>query len=129
MTHEEKRKTLIEALENLDEWQIVEIWNEYCDCNNYEEHVYRMEEFDELSGLEGESPLTILEKAQGFDTNAEWWWFSRFGYESGDPIEERQIDLYDLAEWLLRHGAYRFLCSDIRDILESFDEEEEETDE
>lgn len=43
------REKIIEALRELDDSEIVTLWNEYCDVHNYpDDRIYCMEELDEL---------------------------------------------------------------------------------
>ena len=128
MTEFKRKVTDIKAiLEAMDEFEIAEAWNNYCENVNYcDDMVYSMGELGDI--CYGWDAMKVIETfCDGdFNTNDGWFRFTIYGAESGSVWDF--VDLDDLAEYAVDHEE-DFGNSDIRDILLGESEETEESDE
>ena len=118
MTDEEKREIIENAVDNLNESDLMYIWNEYCDYNNYyEDKVYYVSELDEL--CYGMKPTEIISRYGDLDS---------FEYFTDGVYTEGSNDLLDLIDYgalidYIIDNEEDFDNSDIADALEEIEEE------
>lgn len=122
MTRYEKIK---KALDNLTMAELVSVHNEYCDnANYYDDHIYFMEEFDEI--MDGKTPWEIVRSAYygDFCPAQDYFWFNGYGNLESSDFPTGQIDVDTMAEWIDENeeGLY---CSEIDDILQEGKEDDE----
>lgn len=116
-----------EAIDEMHGSEIVDLHNEYCDAVNYpDDHIYSMEEFDEI--MSGMTPWEIARAAYysgKFCPACDWFWFNGYGnLESSDFVLE-SVDADAIAKYIDENDD-DLGNSDIADILEAEEEEEEE---
>jgi hypothetical protein len=107
-----KRDSIIEYLRDLDDAEIAELHNRYCDSNNYEHCIYPMRE-DIINELFA-TPYDFYKALPKFFNKEEMKYFIINNGCIVDPID--YIDYYELAEYLVEYGdaMYSF---DITDCL------------
>lgn len=113
--------------EELQDNEIFAMWNEYSDRYNYDDHIYYMEEFDEI--MDGENATTIANKIFYGDFNPNNAYFCFNGYanlKSSDYLDDL-ISFYDLANYIYNNDE-DFDNDELRDFLDE-DENNEEEDE
>ena len=100
-----KREKLVEYINSLDDDELIELHNSYCEAAGYEDdRIYRQDDLDEV--LEGRTPTDILLRGFYGDFNPmhEFFWFTGNGnlesadYMSGTPIYAEDIADYILSE-------------------------------
>ena len=103
MNEMEKREKLIEYINSMNDDELVELHNSYCEAAGHEDdRVYSMRELDEL--LEGRTPTDILLRGFYGDFNPmhEFFWFNGNGnLESSDYILAAPIFARDIADYIL----------------------------
>ena len=112
---------LVEALEEMDEDEALDLGNayrssDYTDplCVNDEDTIN-----DELRGLDA---YTILQMAENWNENDQYFSGNGYGeFGTTDDVWEG-IDLEDLADDLLNGAYHRHITSDIQEILDDFEE-------
>lgn len=110
----EQHVVLVNILEELEDYQIVTIHNEYCDKHAYDHRIYYMSEIDEL--LYGKTPTEILDcLTSSFDKTDEFIVDTIYGLQSYNNIEDC-VDFDELADFLIEYG-------DVDNILEANDQE------
>lgn len=81
------RERLTEILDNMDDYEIVELHNRYCEGrNSMDDYIYEMYTIDEL--LDGLTPKEVLNSvASGFNERDSWIQYNGYGYleSSDDP--------------------------------------------
>lgn len=98
-----KREQLIEYINGMNEDEMVELHNNYCEAEGCEDCcIYSMEELDEV--LEGLTPTNILQRAfyGRFNPNDAFFWFN--GYANlGSASWENKLPIYasDIADYIL----------------------------
>ena len=118
----EKLERIEKILEEMDNGDIVEIWNEFCGLNYYENHIYYMSEIYEF--VNDMRPGDVLDTFcdSEFSLHHDWFWFDGRDnpVSSDDPFE--MVEVYDLARYICSHEA-DFGNPDIAEILEEESEE------
>ena len=121
-----KTEMIKDLLENMSESQLYIITNEYFDkAEYYDDRIYDMEEFDEM--ISGMSPWNIATKIFYGDFNPYHNYFKFDGYsnlQSFDYISD-EVDLEKIADYIIDNDE-DFDNSDIREILDEENEEDEE---
>lgn len=118
--------TLVEALENTTTEILIDLWNEYCDRNHYEERIWvNDEEFIQMA-FQGDVVKALKATAEEYNYEDPYAWFDDFGSlrSCEDPVES-PIYLSDLAEWLLKNKDTEELIM----ILNMWEEDDEYEDE
>ena len=117
---EPNKEEIKEILENLDDCELLRIWNEFDQYST----IYTSEEFDEICG--GMTPSEIALKCfygKHFNPNDEFFTFNGYeNFESSDDLADF-IDFDDLADYCIRNDE-DFDDQEIRDILDADDTED-----
>jgi hypothetical protein len=127
---------ILEALKGMDDSDLIWAWNDYCDANRYDDQIYPMSSLDDVIGyghFNGMSASDVIEDVKSnfedFDTSADYFTVSIYGYESGDSLDDfGSFDIESLADYMYQNDDALGL-SEIRDILDEDDEEDEDEDE
>ena len=121
-----KTEMIKDLLENMSESQLYTIVNEYFDKTNYyDDRIYDMDEFDEI--MSGMSPSDIALKIFYGDFRPNDHYFKFDGcanFQSFDYISD-EVDLEEIADYIVDNDE-DFDNSDIREILDEENEEDEE---
>ena len=126
MNEMEKREKLIDYINSMNDDEIVELHNCYCEAAGYEDdRIYSMYELDEL--LEGRTPIDILCMSfhGSFNPHHSFFWFNGYGnLESADYMSGAPIYVEDIADYIL--SKEDSLGNDkIQEILDEEDEDNE----
>lgn len=139
MIREKLFDQVMNVLKNLDDSELVYVWNEYCDrVNCFDDRIYSMDELDEI--FSGQDVTYILNRAffghdqwsddSAFNPNREYFTFNGYGnlismdcigwneyaekfmcdYIDEDAITDYVLDNLDALE-----------CDEITDILDDFE--------
>lgn len=112
-----------EAIDNLDDSEMVALWNEYCEANNYYDDYIEWNDIDEL--LYGCKPSEVLDKVDNNNYSQSdkycvvdgWGEYVSFDYADAD---NSPFDLDSLAQWIYdNEDACGYLDED--DISDCFD--------
>lgn len=116
-----------EYLEDLSDYKLFALWNEYQAENNYDGYIYDMEEFDEI--FSDAKPSDIARRCYFGDFNPNDDYFVFNGYanlESGDYIKDL-ISVDDLTQFIYDNDD-DLDDDDLRDFLDEEEDEEDEED-
>lgn len=121
MTKEERLQNIID---NLDESEVLTMWNERCDSNYYDDdRIYYMSELDDLFGKMWASDF--LDKFdRDFDGSDDYFKYGVWGVESFNDIYD-VVDDDELITYIIDEDE-DFNNDEIREILDAEEEEEEE---
>lgn len=117
-------KAMTDYLENLDQDDLIAVWNEYTEdsCHN-EDRIYPMWELDELmSGLNFSEALSKID-TDNFDFNDEFLYDSIYGLRStGDLDDVIEID-YIIDHVIYEDGDFREWYPELKKVGDLFREE------
>lgn len=94
-----------EYLENLDDSDLKTLWNNYCDKESYDDHIYDMEEFDEIAS--GMTPSKIARHIYygDFCPNSDYFMFDGLAnFKSG--YADELVDYDGLAQYIYDNEDY-----------------------
>ena len=120
-----KREKLIDLLQEMNDFAIVLLHNEYCQLtNNYDDEIFTIDMFDEL--LQGFDPWEIACKIQFGDFNPSYEYFKFNGYGNIKSICKYEIDRYidtgDIVDYIIENN-YSFENNDILYVLDDIKED------
>lgn len=99
--YEDLEEALEQAFDDLTDGEKIELWNEFCGANNYnDDRIYDMGELDYM--LENKTASEILEMARGndFNPNSDYFKFTTYGIESSNSPDS-WIEFSDMKDWLI----------------------------
>lgn len=118
----DKQEQIKEYLENLDDSDLLSIYNEYV-SETYDNDIYTMDEFDEICGSMNPSDLACKIFYGKFNPNDEYFIFNGYeNLESSDDLADF-IDFDYLADYCIRNDE-DFDDQELRDILDADDTED-----
>lgn len=124
MNEMEKREKLVDYINSMNEDEMVELHNNYCDaCGCADSHIYSMEELDEA--LEGRTPTDILQLAfyGRFNPNNVFFWFDGYAnLGSASWADELPIFASDIANYILSNED-SLGNDEIQEILDEVEDE------
>lgn len=125
MSRDELYEAIDEVVEGLNESEQVELWNEYCEANNYYDDEILQNDLDDI--LCGYSPSEVADKLDdAYRTFHQWAWFDGYGdICSSDYITETSYDKESLIDYMIDDDN-SFDNYDIRELLDKYAEEDEE---
>lgn len=108
----------------IEENDLVYIWNEYCDKNKYyDDRIFQMGELDDYVG-EGYATEILDRFRDGFSIDDDYFVETIYGIESFNIVDE-YIYFDDLVEYMVRNEE-DFGMDRIREIFEEYEKETEE---
>ena len=117
MTLEELKEKIGEEIRSLSAYELVYMWNDYCDdVRYYDDRIYMMDELDDL--FCGCSPTEILDKCSDIDTCDDFWKDTIYGAKSISNVED-EIDIDDLIDWIIEKGHSD--NADINELLAEYE--------
>lgn len=126
MNEMEKREKLVEYINNLDDDELIELHNSYCEAAGYEDdRVYSTDELDEI--LDGRTPTDILSMGfyGDFRPQHDFFWFDGYGnLKSADYITDMPIYAIDIANYVLSEKD-SLGNDEIQEILDKEDKDNE----
>lgn len=129
MTDTELIERIEETLYDMSEAEQMEVWNEYCDANNYTDDRIEYNEPDELLG--GQTPSEILRGIDigEYDLNDTYAYFTIYGLRSSNYLDECQpFDLSVVIDYVINHED-ALNNDDLQQVLDEYVEEEDEDEE
>lgn len=98
---------IIDELRGLEYWDLVEVWNRYCENNNYtDDEIFDMGMFNEF--MYGCTPLEIADKiSDDFRVGDDYFRFTIWGNVESASDPEDLMDIDDLAEYIF-DNPYEF---------------------
>lgn len=118
---EPNKEEIKEILENLDDYELLRIWNEFDQYST----IYTSEEFDEICDSMTATDLANKIFYGDFNPNHNFWTFN--GYEnlkSSDYIDEL-ISIDDLADYI-HDNEDTFDNDDLQEYFDNLEEDEDE---
>lgn len=116
---EPNKEEIKEILENLDDCELLRIWNEFDQYNT----IYTSEEFGEICDSMTATDLANKIFYGDFNPNHNFWTFNGYeNFESSDDLADF-IDFDDLADYCIRNDE-DFDDQELRDILDAEDTED-----
>jgi hypothetical protein len=119
------KEKIKKELEYLDDYSLIQIFNEYCDRNYYEDHIYDND--DDFLDNHFASPSEAMKKAYNGDYSYNHKYVQINGcgnIESSDDINDL-ISYNDLADYIVRNDE-DFGNEEIREALDKADDEGED---
>lgn len=129
MEHTKLYDAILECLNNMDTDDLVAIHNEYCEADNDpDDRIESMIEFDDL--LYGKKPSEIADMVSGqnFRSSDDYFWFTIYGVESSDFVDDMPIYKEDIAKYIEeKHDS--LYNDEIQEIIDEYEEDEDEEEE
>ena len=89
-----------DELEELEDEELVELWNKYCENNNmFDDTVYPMDELDEIVGKMWPSDLLDTIDFNRFSEGDSYFGYNGYGYIESFDTPYEVIDEEALLEW------------------------------
>lgn len=121
-----RRDAIREYIKNLRDYEQVNLWNDYCEAQNYDDdRIWGMDEFDDW--FYGRSPLEIVRRLDSsFNPNHAWFYFDGYGDVCSTNYPENEIiQQDDIAEYIDESGDSLY-DPGIAELLKSWDEDDED---
>ena len=123
-TNEEKMivENIKEVVEDFKENKLVELWNEFCDKNYYEERIYYLSD-DEINDLfSNKTPAELIRMGSDVDLDNKYFYFHLNELNTTDNIFD-VVDIDELVDYIIDNDND---CNDtdIRDLLDKLEEAE-----
>ena len=123
-TNEEKMivENIKEVVEDFKETKLVELWNEFCDKNYYEERIYYLSD-DEINDLfSNKTPAELIRMGSNVDLDNKYFYFHLDELNTTDNIFD-VIDIDELVDYIIDNDND---CNDtdIRNLLDELEEVE-----
>ena len=123
MNETEKRQKLVDYINSMNDDEVIELHNSYCESAGYEDdRIYSMCELDEL--LEGRTPTDILSMGfyGDFRPQHDFFWFNGYGnLQTADYVTNMPIFAIDIANYILSEED-SLGNDEIQEILDDEDE-------
>ena len=127
MNETEKRQKIVDYINSMNDDEIVELHNCYCEAaGDEDDRIYSMYELDEL--LEGRTPTDILSMGfyGDFRPRHDFFWFNGNGnLETADYATDMPIFAIDIANYILSEED-SLGNDEIKEILDEEDEDNEQ---
>ena len=123
-TNEEKMivENIREVVEDFKENKLVELWNEFCDKNYYEESIYYISD-DEINDLfSNKTPAELIRIGKDVDLDNKYFYFHLSELNTTDNVFD-VVDIDELVDYIIDNDND---CNDtdIRDLLDELEEAE-----
>ena len=121
-TNEEKMivENIKEVVEDFKENKLVELWNEFCDKNYYEERIYYLSD-DEINDLfDNKTPAELIRMGSNVDLDNKYFYFHLGELNTTDNIFD-VVEIDELVDYIIDNDND---CNDtdIRDLLDELEE-------
>lgn len=121
-----------EAINELAEWEQVNLWNERCEDYNYMDDYIHNNDPDEL--MCGQKPSDILSSVDmdSYSLDDDWACYTIYGWASFSWLSDRNspFDIDELVEWYCEYDGYEQTdLLNYEELIEDEEEEEEEQEE
>ena len=123
-TNEEKRivKNIRVAVEDFRENKLVELWNEFCDKNCYEERIYYLSDYEINDLFSNKTPAELIRMGKDIDLDNKYFYFHLNELNTTDNVFD-VVDIDELVDYIIDSDND---CNDtyIRDLLDELEEVE-----
>ena len=123
-TNEEKMivENIREVVEDFKENKLVELWNEFCDKNYYEEVIYYLSDDEINDFFSNKTPAELIRMGSNVDLDDKYFYFHLNELNTTDNIFD-VVDIDELVDYIIDSDND---CNDtdIRDLLDELEEVE-----
>ena len=123
-TNKEKMivENIREVVEDFKENKLVELWNEFCDKNYYEERIYYLSDDEINDFFSNKTPAELIRIGKDVDLDNKYFYFHLNELNTTDNIFD-VIDIDELVDYIIDIDND---CNDtdIRDLLDELEEVE-----
>lgn len=133
---EELREQVLSELKRMNDYEVVDVCNEYCNEANYpDDHIYSIDEFDDFTqNISSPSELVRMVQFGNFDIRNKYFWTNGYGnLESSNRVADFPVALEDVADYVadnecsLENITIRDCIEEYNDKLVEIEEEYEDT--
>ena len=110
------------AVEDFRENKLVELWNEFCDKNCYEERIYYLSDYEINDLFSNKTPAELIRIGSNLDLDNKYFYFHLGELNATDNIFD-VVDIDELVDYIIDNDND---CNDtyIRDLLDELEEVE-----
>ena len=123
-TNEEKMivENIREVVEDFKENKLVELWNEFCDKNYYEEVIYYLSDDEINDFFSNKTPAELIRMGSNVDLDNKYFYFHLGELNTTSNIFD-VVDIDELIDYIIDNDND---CNDtsIRDLLDELEEVE-----
>ena len=123
-TKEEKRivKNIRVVVEDFNENKLVELWNEFCDKNCYEERIWYLSDYEINDLFSNKTPAELIRMGKDVDLDNKYFYFHLGELNTTDNVFD-VVDIDELVDYIIDNDDD---CNDIdiRDLLDELEEVE-----
>ena len=123
-TKEEKMivKNIKVVVEDFKENKLVELWNEFCDKNCYEERIWYLSDYEINDLFSNKTPAELIRIGKDVDLDNKYFYFHLNELNTTDNIFD-VVDIDELVDYIIDNDDD---CNDIdiRDLLDELEEVE-----
>ena len=123
-TNEEKMivENIKEVVEDFKETKLVELWNEFCNKNYYEEVIYYLSDDEINDWFSNKTPAELIRMGSNVDLDNKYFYFHLDELNTTDNIFD-VVDIDELVDYIIDNDND---CNDtdIRDLLDELEEVE-----
>ena len=123
-TKEEKMivKNIRTVVEDFKENKLVELWNEFCDKNCYEERIWYLSDYEINDWFSNKTPAELIRMGSDVDLDNKYFYFHLNELNTTDNIFD-VVDIDELVDYIIDNDND---CNDtdIRDLLDELEEVE-----
>ena len=123
-TNEEKMivENIREVIEDFKENKLVELWNEFCDKNYYEERIYYLSDDEINDFFSNKTPAELIRIGKDVDLDNKYFYFHLSELNTTDNVFD-VVDIDELVDYIIDNDND---CNDtyIRDLLDELEEVE-----
>ena len=110
------------VVEDFNEEKLVELWNEFCDKNYYEERLYYLSDDEINDWFSNKTPAELIRMGSNVDLDNKYFYFHLDELNTTDNIFD-VVDIDELVDYIIDNDND---CNDtdIRDLLDELEEVE-----
>ena len=111
------------VVEDFKENKLVELWNEFCDKNCYEERIWYLSDYEINDLFSNKTPAELIRIGKDVDLDNKYFYFHLNELNTTDNIFD-VVDIDELVDYIIDNDDD---CNDIdiRDLLDELEEVEE----
>ena len=111
------------VVEDFKENKLVELWNEFCDKNCYEERIWYLSDYEINDLFSNKTPAELIRMGKDVDLDNKYFYFHLNELNTTDNIFD-VVDIDELVDYIIDNDND---CNDtdIRDLLDELEEVEE----
>lgn len=116
-------KSIRVVVEDFKENKLVELWNEFCDKNCYEERIWYLSDYEINDLFSNKTPAELIRIGKDVDLDNKYFYFHLNELNTTDNIFD-VVDIDELVDYIIDNDDD---CNDIdiRDLLDELEEVEE----